>query len=102
MGNESAVEVGRLRMPQGLFDWEFEPVENRRKKYIQKGGLGGDLNGFKNKRERTQYKCVNCKKEYEWSSDLDFTDFGEVIDNLCGDCRKILREWRTNHPPMGA
>lgn len=88
-------------MPEGLFPWEHEPVENRRKKYVQQGGLGTPMEGHKNPRELRQYKCVNCKRIYQWTNDLDFTDYGEVIDNLCSDCRKIQREWRTNHPPIG-
>jgi hypothetical protein len=87
-------------MPEGLFVWEFEPVENRRKKYIQQGGLGGPMDGHKNPRERQQYQCAHCHKTYEHTTDLDFTDFGDVVDNLCGDCRRLLREMRTNHPEM--
>lgn len=87
-------------MPQGLFDWEFEPVENRRKKYISQGGLGNDLNGHKNPHERRQHQCAHCHKNYQWAANLDFTDFGDVVDNLCQDCRKLLREMRTNHPEM--
>ncbi len=87
-------------MPQGLFDWEFEPVESRRKKFIEQGGLGGDLNGHHNPRERRQYKCCNCKKDFQWSNNLEFTDYGGTIDNLCTDCRKLQRKMMTNHPEM--
>lgn len=50
--------------------------------------------------EKMPHWCCNCKKKYEWTPDLDFTDFGDVIDNVCSDCRKLLREMRTNHPEM--
>ncbi len=87
-------------MPHGLHPDEFLPVEVRRKKYIQQGGLGGPMDGRKSHHDIRQYMCANCHKTYQWTNDLDFTDFGDVIDNLCGDCRKILRTMRTNHPEM--
>ena len=87
-------------MPEDLFPWEFEPVETRRKKFIQQGGLGNDLNGWKNPREKKQYICVHCRKRYEWKPDLESTDYGDVVDNLCSDCRRELRTMRTNHPEM--
>ena len=89
-------------MPDAIHPWEHEPVENRRKKYIQHGGLGGkvSLDGYVSPHELKRYQCVHCKKMYVWTSNLDFTDFGDVIDNLCSDCRKELREMRTNHPEM--
>jgi hypothetical protein len=81
-------------MPEGLHPREFEPIENRRKSRIQEGGLGSPV------QQRRQYMCAHCHVTYEWTNDLDFTDFGDVIDNLCTACRKLLREMRTNHPPL--
>lgn len=90
-------------MPEGLFPWEFVPQENRRKRYVVQGGLGNDLNGHKNPRERQQHICVRCRTRFEYDSqELDFSnnDFGEVQTNLCAECRKVLRTLRTNHPEM--
>ena len=81
-------------MPQGLHPREFEPIENRKKSRQIEGGLGSRF------MPRRQYKCAHCHKDYEWSNDLDFTDFGEVVDNLCKECRELLRAMRTNHPAM--
>jgi hypothetical protein len=81
-------------MPDGLHPREFEPVENRRKSRLQQGGLGSPV------MERQPHFCTHCKKQYQWTPDLDSTDFGDVIDNLCPDCRVILRQMRTNHPEM--
>lgn len=83
-------------MPETLHWKEFEPIENRRKSRIQDGGLGSPPGGT----EKRRYFCCNCKKEYRYTPDLDFSDFGEVIDNICGECRKALRNMRTNHPAM--
>ncbi len=88
-------------MPQGLFDWEFEPVENRRKRYIQQGGLGGPMDGHKNPREVQQHYCVHCRKNYEHNArDLEFNDLGESGNNLCAACQKLKRKMVTNHPEM--
>jgi hypothetical protein len=87
-------------MPQGLHPREFLPVENRRKRYNHQGGLGTQLDGHKNPIERQQYQCAHCRKTYEWTSSLDTTDFGDVVDNLCVECRAVLRGMRTNHPEM--
>ncbi len=88
-------------MPEGLFPWEFEPVENRRKRFVQQGGLGNDMNGWKNPNERQQHICVHCRKRYEYTAvDLEFNDLGETGSNLCADCQKIKRAMTTNHPEM--
>lgn len=81
-------------MPHGLHPREFEPIENRRKKYLQQGGLGSPV------QERIPHFCTHCKKQFDYAISLEFTDFGDVIDELCSDCRKILRGMRTNHPEM--
>jgi hypothetical protein len=81
-------------MPHGLHPREFEPIENRAKSREHEGGLGSTF------QPRRVHQCAHCKKQYEWSNDLDFSDFGDVVDNLCTDCRKLLREMRTNHPEM--
>lgn len=87
-------------MPQDLFAWEHEPVANRRKKFIDHGGIGNDLNGFKGNREKKQYRCCNCKKKFEWDNTLEYSDYGTTVDNICGPCRKIQRTMMTNHPEM--
>lgn len=87
-------------MPNGLFPWEFEPVESRRKKFIEQGGLGNDLNGHHNPRERQQYRCCVCKTSFEWEAVLEFNDYGPAIDNLCKECRIKQRAMTTNHPEM--
>lgn len=81
---------------------ESTPVKNIRKRFIQQGGLGSrqPVDGYYSQHDIRKYQCVHCKKMFEWSADLDFTDFGEVIDNLCSDCRKVLRSMRTNHPEI--
>jgi hypothetical protein len=81
-------------MPHGLHPREFEPIENRRKSRQQEGGLGSPF------MPRRQHQCAHCHNAYEWSPSLDFTDYGDVVDNLCEDCRKLLRQMRTNHPEM--
>ena len=86
-------------MPE-LFDYEYEPVQNRRKRYVNQGGLGNDLNGWKNPREVQRYTCMQCGKQYDYTPDLDCSDFGECLDVWCGECRKKLRSMRTNHPEM--
>lgn len=87
-------------MPEGLFPWEFEPVESRRKKYTEQGGLGNDLNGHHNPREIRQYRCCHCQKTFQWNNNLEFTDYGQAIDNLCPECRQLQRAMMTNHPEM--
>lgn len=81
-------------MVDGLHPNEFLPVENRRKSRLIQGGIGSPI------MEKQPHFCTHCKKRFEYTPDLDFTDFGDVIDNLCRDCRKILRSMRTNHPEM--
>ncbi len=78
------------------------PVRNIRKTYIQQGGLGTrvSMDGYYSPHEMKKYQCIHCKVIYTWTPDLDFTDFGDVIDNLCSNCRKELRTMRTNHPEM--
>lgn len=81
-------------MPQDLHPSEFLPVETRRKTRVIQGGIGSPV------MEKKVYFCTHCKKRYEYTPELDFVDFGDVVDNLCGDCRKILRTMRTNHPEV--
>lgn len=87
-------------MPESLFAWEHEPFISRRKRFTEQGGLGGDLNGHKNPRELRQHKCCHCGKTFTWTPDLQFSDYGEAIDDLCQDCRKEQRAMMTNHPEM--
>jgi hypothetical protein len=87
-------------MPHGLHPNEFIPVTARRKRFVQQGGLGGELNGLRPNSEIHQYQCAHCHKDYTWSTTLESTDFGDVVDNLCPECRTLLRSMRTNHPEM--
>lgn len=90
-------------MPQGLAPWELEPVASRRKRFVANGVYPRDhvqLNGWKNPREKQRHWCCRCKKEFEWMAELEFTDFGQVVDDLCKECRVELRKLMTNHPEI--
>ena len=88
--------------PEQVDPWSLEPARNIRKTYIQQGGLGSRIpvDGQYSHHDMKKYYCVHCKEPFTWTPDLEYTDFGEVIDNLCQKCRKELRAMRTNHPEM--
>lgn len=88
--------------PEQVDPWSLEPARNIRKQYIQHGGLGSRevVDGYYSHHDLKKYQCVHCKETFHWTPDLEYTDFGEVIDNLCQKCRKELRAMRTNHPEM--
>lgn len=90
------------RRPEPVESRSLEPARNIRKTYIQHGGLGNkvSLDGYYSHHDLIKYQCVHCKKQFHWTYEYEGTDFGDVIDNLCLDCRKVLRTMRTNHPEM--
>lgn len=88
--------------PEPVDPRSLEPARNIRKSYIQKGGLGNavSMTGHYSHHDLVRYQCVHCKKSFHWSSEMEHSDFGDVMDNLCLECRKVLRTMRTNHPEM--
>jgi len=97
-----AAAEARRPKPDPVDPRSLEPARNIRKTYIQQGGLGSRVNitGHYSHHDLTNYHCVHCKKTYHWSPEMEHSDFGDVVDNLCLDCRKLLRSMRTNHPEM--
>lgn len=90
------------RKPDPVDPRSLAPARNIRKSYIQKGGLGNavSITGHYSHHDLVKYHCVHCKKIFHWSPEMEHVDFGDVMDNLCLDCRKELRAMRTNHPEM--
>lgn len=92
----------RKNSPEPVDPRSLQPARNIRKSYIQQGGLGSRvaIDGYYSHHDLTNYHCVHCKKTFYWTHEYEGTDYGDVIDNLCLDCRKELRKMRTNHPEM--